>query len=472
MRHMIADRNELISAEAYEGTCPVTNDWFAYVYDPIGSRTSSTAGVSVVNYRANNLNQYTNIVQEGEAPAEPSYDADGNLTNACQAEGMDGSNVYFWNAENRLTVVSNASTLATFAYDYMGRRIRKIVYTNDSGWTALSTNTFFYDGWNLIQEFQLSAFSTQVFSYVWGPDLSCTLQGAGGIGGLLSMTRITGSETNTYLYCYDANGNVVNLVDADDGSLAATYEYDPFGNIVSQTGTAADDNPFRFSTKYHDDETGLVYYGYRYYSPELGRWLRRDPIGERGGLNLYGFVRNAPLRYVDPFGAWETDIASPEVVRTDEVGSGDYQPHATFSCACEGAGARKEVQCKLTARPVVRLHTSDAFLAEYAEVNHPGLTVRQHEFNHHAVFAHDYVGVYRILAGLYEHKQCCNCEDLAAEAEAQFEVVRGLLQAWENTEHMYGEPNIDYGSGRGRFVGQLRGSLIDLWMTLPQSQCE
>jgi RHS repeat-associated protein len=61
-------------------------------------------------------------------------------------------------------------------------------------------------------------------------------------------------------------------------------------------------NPFRFSTKYQDDETGLLYYGYRYYNSSTGRWLSRDPIGEQGSLNLYLFVNNAPLTYFDPYG--------------------------------------------------------------------------------------------------------------------------------------------------------------------------
>jgi RHS repeat-associated protein len=62
-------------------------------------------------------------------------------------------------------------------------------------------------------------------------------------------------------------------------------------------------NPFLFSTKYYDWETGLYYYGYRYYDPGTGRWLSKDPIGEEGGKNLYGFVGNSPLGYVDDLGA-------------------------------------------------------------------------------------------------------------------------------------------------------------------------
>src|SRR5690625_4492908 len=93
----------------------------------------------------------------------------------------------------------------------------------------------------------------------------------------------------------DANGNVIALWDADTAEVAAYYDYDPFGKTVRATGPAAEVNPFRFSTKYQDHETGFYYYGYRYYQPETGRWLNRDPIGEQGGLDLYEFVYNNPL---------------------------------------------------------------------------------------------------------------------------------------------------------------------------------
>jgi len=68
------------------------------------------------------------------------------------------------------------------------------------------------------------------------------------------------------------------LVSADYGSVVAQYEYGPFAEPLRATGPLAADNPFRFSTKYTDLETGLIYYGYRYYSPSLGRWLSRDPV--------------------------------------------------------------------------------------------------------------------------------------------------------------------------------------------------
>ena len=82
------------------------------------------------------------------------------------------------------------------------------------------------------------------------------------------------------------------LVDTADKSIVASYEYDPFGNTLRATGARAGENPFRFSTKYTDQETGLVYYGYRYYGPEMGRWLSRDPIGEPENVTLYVSLNN------------------------------------------------------------------------------------------------------------------------------------------------------------------------------------
>jgi len=85
----------------------------------------------------------------------------------------------------------------------------------------------------------------------------------------------------------DANGNCVSFID-DAGNVQAHYTYDAFGGTVSSDGDMADVFPFRFSSKYLDDETGLYYYGVRYFAPALGRWVSRDPLWEQGGLMLYG----------------------------------------------------------------------------------------------------------------------------------------------------------------------------------------
>ncbi|HWV99157.1 MAG TPA: RHS repeat-associated core domain-containing protein [Candidatus Acidoferrum sp.] len=152
---------------------------------------------------------------------------------------------------------------------------------------------------NLVGE--LTSVNIAVRTYLWGVDLSGSPQGAGGVGGLMG-TAYYGSSTTNCFVAFDGNGNVAALVNAADGSVAAQYEYGPFGEIIRSTGPMAKANPFRFSTKYQDDETDLVYYGRRYYNANTGRWLSRDPSEENGGLNLYGFVRNDSPNEVDPRG--------------------------------------------------------------------------------------------------------------------------------------------------------------------------
>ncbi|MCA1808314.1 MAG: RHS repeat-associated core domain-containing protein [Lentisphaerae bacterium] len=128
-------------------------------------------------------------------------------------------------------------------------------------------------------------------------DLSGSLQGAGGVGGLLATIH----DTNAYTATYDANGNISEYLDTA-GVIVAHREYSPFGETVVATGDKVADFAHWFSTKYMDSETGLYYYGYRFYSPEVGRWINRDPIGEWGGMNLYGFCNNSPVINVDVHG--------------------------------------------------------------------------------------------------------------------------------------------------------------------------
>ena len=93
------------------------------------------------------------------------------------------------------------------------------------------------------------------------------------------------------------------------GSAVAQYSYNPYGKVIASSGSMAVVNPFRFSTKYTDDETGLIYYGRRFYSPTLGRFINRDPMQERGGINLFAFVLNNPTGRYDPYGlTWWDDF--------------------------------------------------------------------------------------------------------------------------------------------------------------------
>lgn len=260
---------------------------------------------------------------------------------------------YFWSADNRLMRMEERLQPAywnrplyspraplrkmTFAYDYLGRRIAKTVWvelipmdnTQTHGWRIEKDLRYLYDGWNMIAELdhtfapegqpgfaglnEVQAQRSVLRTYLWGTDLSGTMTGAGGVGGLLSFTNhrdgqeLAQSSTFTYHVCSDANGNVTGLVPAngpDAGKLVARFDYDPFGQRITNTGPDVELCPIGFSSKYTDSETGLVYYGYRYYNPELGRWLSRDPIGERGGVNLYGMVGNNAVNKWDYLGLY------------------------------------------------------------------------------------------------------------------------------------------------------------------------
>src|SRR5258708_36489117 len=236
------------------------------------------------------------------------YDLDGNLT-------FDGVWAYRWDGENRLVEMSMTNVASipngqrtdlTFAYDGQGRRVQKIVSTwSGSGFVGQSTNKFLYDGWNLITELNAPN-NALIHSYMWGQDLSGTLNKAGGIGGLLMLVEHgSGGTTTHHFAAYDGNWNVVGLIKTDT-TLSARYEYSPFGNLIRSTGPQAKVNPFRWSTKFADQESDLIYYGYRYYSPSLGRWLNRDPKPDAIAINLYKFCRNSPFSCLDPDGqSWE-----------------------------------------------------------------------------------------------------------------------------------------------------------------------
>ena len=286
-------RNEVTSASMRNGTS-------SYSFDQIGNRieVDTPDEPQPVSYVANALNQYDSVTSASSV-VEPDFDADGNLT-------YDGENWRFeWNGENRMTEVRDydttpvdGSTRIHNTYDSQGRRVRKRVEEYDQPtdtWTATSDLRYLYDGWNLLYEMDVLS-SAPSRRYVWGLDLSQSIQGAGGVGGLV----LTESNGTTHAVSYDANGNISEYIDLADGSVDTHLEYDAFGRVIASTGTAPSN--FGFSTKYADVETGYLYYGFRYYDPETGRWPNRDPIGERGGVNLYAFVGNDGVNSWDLFG--------------------------------------------------------------------------------------------------------------------------------------------------------------------------
>ena len=214
-------------------------------------------------------------------------DADGNLLTT------DDGWSYTWNAENRLIKAEQGTVKLEFAYDYMGRRYAKKVY---AGETLTKHQRFVYDGYKLLGIYDMLNNGILIADFVWQPE-------SVGLDVPLCMTY----NAVKYFFIVDGNKNVIGLVDST-GTRVATYIYGPFGEILSMTGDMAEINPFRFSSEFHDDETGLVYYNYRYYSPRLGRWTKRDEIDKQDVLNLYLLGTNAAINLYDRLGLWWSNI--------------------------------------------------------------------------------------------------------------------------------------------------------------------
>jgi len=233
-----------------------------------------------------------------KSPESFGYDADGNLTN-------DGRWAITWDAENRLTKAESLASSPTaskrkvvWEFDAKGRRIRQTASDGSSGSYVVSEDLkFLSDGWRHIAELNATN-NALVRSYVWGLDLSETMDGAGGVGGLLVLNS---ASNGVQFYAYDGNGNVTTLVKTSDGTVSANYEYDPFGSVVRATGAMANENRFQFSTKRCDGTTDFELYEFRARRTDLA-WLSRDPAEENGGFNLYAFLGNDGINFVDGLG--------------------------------------------------------------------------------------------------------------------------------------------------------------------------
>ena len=252
---------------------------------------AGTNGADIVTTKTGNL-----LVPQ--TPETFTYDADGNTTS-------DGRFTYTWDAENRLLGTESLTTAPAgsrvrqeWTHLPDGRWAQRIISTWDgSAYVPQSTNRFVWDDKVLLAV--LNGNNQPEQTYLLGSDLSGTPQGAGGVGGLLAVNL---STNGTHFACFDGNGNVATLVSTSTGTETARYEYDPFGNTLRATGPAAEANSLRFSTQFADDLTRRVKYLYRDYDAGMGRWLSRDPIEERGGINLTSFLKNDSVSFTDTHG--------------------------------------------------------------------------------------------------------------------------------------------------------------------------
>jgi RHS repeat-associated protein len=290
-----------------------------YGYDNLGQLTSANhsnsdpdytytydAGWNLDTRNSENFNVGDRNELTSTHYGTPSYDNNGNITSL-------GGSSYYYNAENQLTNITvSASWKSDFVYDGRGRkRIQKDYTWTGSAWSTPTETRYIYDGMAVVQERNSS--NTPTATYTRGLDLSTTLHGAGGIGGLLAKsTGYSSGNWSTHRYYHsDGSGNVTYLADnTSSATLKAKYKYDAFGRLITSSGTDAASNLYRFSSKELHSNSGLYYYGFRFYDPSLGRWINRDPLGEAGGINLYGFVHNNPNYYADTDGraAWAITI--------------------------------------------------------------------------------------------------------------------------------------------------------------------
>jgi RHS repeat-associated protein len=288
-----------------------------------GTTTAAATGVTINNQSAalyadntfardgfgltNGNNSFTAIAQDSRGRRDTNtvaaslplsagytYDLNGNLLS-------DGLRGFDYDDENELVRVTVTNAWKSeFVYDGSFRqRIRREFAWQGGAWVQTNEVRYVYDGMVVIQE--RDGNNLPVTSYTRGLDLSGSFQRAGGIGGLLAMSRLSSVNPQHYYYHSDGSGNITAMINAQQ-KLVATYLYDPFGNTLAATGPLAGLNPYRFSSKEFDANSGLYAYGYRFYDPGLQRWINRDPLGERGGLNLYQFANNQSVGAIDPFG--------------------------------------------------------------------------------------------------------------------------------------------------------------------------
>jgi RHS repeat-associated protein len=326
---------QLTNAWTYlpDGT-PVTAQKWSYGYDAAQNLTKRTNNTTVETFTVNALNQLTAIPD-----STPTYDRRGNLTQ----RAFSGSQMWYYtyDHENQLTRVQTDDYYTPeanrwkveFVYDGQGRlRVKRdYVWSSGYGWYPAGETRYLYDGLLLVQE--RNSANTPTVTYTRGRDLSGSLAGAGGIGGLLARSHgySGGNWSSHNAYHADGNGNVTALANSA-GALQASYRYDPYGRHLAGGGTLASANMMRFSSKpwvgFGGSATsGLYYYGYRFYDPNAQRWLNRDPFGEPGfetlrgngpsllgdSANLYLFVFNNPNSWIDLYGLAALDSITASI---------------------------------------------------------------------------------------------------------------------------------------------------------------
>ena len=283
-----------------------------FTYDAMGNRftalnnelsatgKSTITNIAYSNNADNSLLKAQSIKNKQTPYVSYNYDANGNMLSKAEYTSQKAKTVkttaYVYDYENRLVEIDYPTGSPTvYVYDGDGKRVKEISGTNVA--------TYLYDGMNVIIERNTSG--TTLYSYTRG------VSNGGGISGIISMNKYSTKHklSSIWYYHYDGSGNVVALTNTT-GKVVQTYSYDAYGNLLAKTRSSP--NSYMFSTKEYDSKSGLYYFGARYYDPEIGRWLSKDPLGMIDGPNMYLYCLNNPIVFIDPFGYCKKSWWGPE----------------------------------------------------------------------------------------------------------------------------------------------------------------
>jgi len=263
-------RNETTSRYSYDDLYQITSEEGVFSHTYQNDSHYNRLSKDTQEYLVNALNQLSTL----------SYDQNGN------PKAQAGLR-YAYDALDRLISIESDTLKCLFSYDFFNRRLSKTTLVlQDGRWQTADVIHFLYDG--QMEVGAVDASHQLVELRVLG------LTPRAEIGAAVALEL----RGRLFAPVHDLFGNLACLV-SREGSIAESYLYDAFGEEVAPSSLC---NPWRFSSKRVDPESGLIYYGRRYYDPGLGRWLTPDPIGFADGMNLYAFVRNNPLTHIDLYG--------------------------------------------------------------------------------------------------------------------------------------------------------------------------
>ncbi|CTT62394.1 Rhs core protein with extension [Escherichia coli] len=275
-----------------------------------------------------------------------------------------------WNAQGQLTRVISSNSETRYQYDALGRRISKATYGRHTDQREQRRTTFVWEGFRLLQETTWQGKRT----YLYDAEQPYT-----------PVAAITGRGESRKIWYYhtDLTGTVQEVT-APDGTLVWAGYQAGFGENrgdISNSG-AYFEQPLRLPGQYFDEETGLHYNLFRYYAPECGRFVSQDPIGLRGGLNLYQYAPN-PLSWIDPLGLTNLAAAQEQidaVLREHLSAIQAIDPKATIGYRGSAASGISKAHDPSISRPIdFNNFDVDAYIKSDYLANDPAFTNRRRD---------------------------------------------------------------------------------------------